>query len=176
MRRSYKTNLPIKTKIFIILILTIAVFSRLGFDAKNIKNTTTDSGYYKVIGIIDGDTIRILKDKETIRVRLHGIDCPEKNQPYYEKAKQFTSKHTYEKTVFINKRTEDRYQRWVADVLLPDGRNLNHLIVENGLGWRYEKYTPNDSTLKNLEKKARKAKINIWSEPDPIPPWKFRKK
>ena len=176
MTKNNSKNISLKTKLLLAFIILIALYNRFGFYTKNIKSNSAYDGYFKVIGVSDGDTIKILKDNEPITVRLHGIDCPERKQPFHKKAKQFTSKHTLGKTVFVNKHSQDKYKRWVADVILPDGNNLNHLIVENGLGWWFFKYAPNDTTLKNLEAKARKAKLNIWSDPNPIPPWEFRKK
>ena len=86
----------------------------------------------KVVAITDGDTIRVLRDRTEIRVRLHGIDAPEAQQAFYERARQFTSQLAFGKTVTIRVRDTDQYGRTVADVLLPDGRNLNHELVKAG--------------------------------------------
>ena len=65
--------------------------------------------------------------------------------------------------------------RTIADVLLPDGTNINHTLVKEGWCWWYLKYTPNNGELENLEKEAREAKKGLWVDPAPIPPWVYRK-
>lgn len=83
----------------------------------------------RVVGVSDGDTIKVLHNGKAEKIRLHGIDCPEKGQPFGTKAKQFTSSLTFGKTVTIHVTDMDRYGRTVADVILPDGRSfrlINH--------------------------------------------------
>ena len=72
-------------------------------------------------------------------------------------------------------RETDRYGRTVADVILVDGRILNHELVRAGLAWRYRKYAPDIGTLAQLEAAARDAKRGLWSQPNPLPPWEWRK-
>ncbi len=69
----------------------------------------------------------------------------------------------------------DRYGRTVADVILVDGRTLNHELVRAGLAWRYRRYAPDIGTLAQLEAAARDAKRGLWSLPNPVPPWEWRK-
>jgi len=84
------------------------------------------------VSVSDGDTIRVLDGKQEIRVRLFGIDCPETGQPFGTKAKQFTSNAAFGKEVLVEGVDQDRYERTVADVILPDGTVLNHAVVEAG--------------------------------------------
>jgi endonuclease YncB( thermonuclease family) len=63
----------------------------------------------------------------------------------------------------------------LAEVILPDGRNLNHELVKAGLGWWFRKYAPHDEELEQLEKEARAAKRGLWSDPHANLPWEFRK-
>lgn len=137
---------------------------------------TADSGEFqgKVVSITDGDTITVLHDGVPERIRLHGIDCPEKKQAFGTRAKQFTGELAHEKTVTLRTHGKDRYGRTIAEVILPDGRNLNHEIVRAGLAWWFRKYAPNDDELSRLEAEARKDKRGIWSEPEPVEPWTFR--
>jgi endonuclease YncB( thermonuclease family) len=69
----------------------------------------------------------------------------------------------------------DRYGRTVAEVTLPDGMSLNRELVKQGWCWWFRKYAPNDTELKDLEASARRQQIGIWSDPQPVPPWEFRK-
>src|SRR2546425_7886966 len=92
-----------------------------------------------VVGVTDGDTIKVLRNGKAEKIRLHGIDCPEKSQPFGTRAKQFTSEMVFGKTVTVHVTDRDRYGRTVADVILPDGTNLNRELVKAGLAWWYKK-------------------------------------
>ncbi len=89
----------------------------------------------RVVGVSDGDTITVLHKGKGERIRLHGIDCPEKRQAFGNRAKQFTSKLVFGNTVTVQVMDRDRYGRTVGVVLLPDGRSLNHELVRAGLAW-----------------------------------------
>jgi micrococcal nuclease len=129
----------------------------------------------KVIHIADGDTITVLNDaNEKIKIRLNGIDCPEKAQAYGNKAKRFTKELVAGKTVIIQAFDQDKYGRTIGDVILDDGRNLNHELVKAGYAWWYRKYAPGNAVLEKFEKEAREAKAGLWNNPHPIPPWDFR--
>ena len=70
----------------------------------------------------------------------------------------------------------DRYGRTIAEVLLPEGRVLNHEMVKAGLAWWSRKYVPDDGTVAQLEAKARAAKRGLWADAEPVPPWEWRKR
>jgi micrococcal nuclease len=89
----------------------------------------------KVVGVHDGDTITVLKDRTPVKVRLFGIDCPEIGQDFGSRAKLATSELAFGKVVTVEPRQKDRHARTVADVVLPDGRILNHELVRRGLAW-----------------------------------------
>ena len=128
------------------------------------------------MGVTDGDTIKILTAGNVQhRIRLHGIDCPEKRQPFGAKAKQFTSEACFGKTVRVEVRDTDRYGRTVGEVILPDGRNLNHEIVRAGLAWWYRKYARGDHQLAEAEAEAREARRGLWADAEPVQPWKWRR-
>ena len=129
----------------------------------------------RVVGISDGDTIKVLHDGKAERIRLNGIDCPEKAQPFGTKAKQFTSAMVFGKDVTIQVKDTDKYGRTVADVILPDGRSLNRELVAAGLAWWYRKYSK-DESLGQLEAEAKTAKRGLWADPEPVPPWEWRRR
>ena len=127
----------------------------------------------KVTSIKDGDTIEVLHENKATRIRLNGIDCPEKDQDFGKKAKQFTSDFCFGKEVKVISYGEDRYGRTLGDIVLEDGRNLNQELVKAGLAWHYKKYS-SDPTLANLEIQARNQKIGLWLQPNALAPWDFR--
>lgn len=128
----------------------------------------------KVISIKDGDTIVILNNNKQTVIRLAHIDCPEKNQPFGTAAKKFVSQLCFSKNVIVNGSSFDRNKRLIAEVFLPDGKNLNQELVKAGLAWHFKKYS---SSLEyaRLEQIARTKNIGLWSESNPIPPWLWRK-
>src|SRR5436309_4843474 len=91
----------------------------------------------RVVGITDGDTIKVMHNGKAEKIRLLGIDCPEKGQPYGTKAKQFTSEMVFGKEVIVQDHGKDnkKYKRTLGDIILPDGRNLNRELVAAGLAW-----------------------------------------
>jgi len=129
-----------------------------------------------VIGVIDGDTIDILHNGKAQRIRLYGIDCPEKGQPFGKVAKWATSAFVFGRTVTVQGRGKDKYKRLVADVLLADDTSVNQKLVKDGWCWWYRKYAPDDSVLEALEAEAREAHRGLWIDPRPIPPWEWRKR
>ena len=128
----------------------------------------------KVVGITDGDTFKLLvQDSILHRIRVANIDCPEKNQPFSAKAKQFTSDAIFGKIVKVNVLSTDRYGRFIGGTTYNDSLILNRDLLKNGLAWHFVRYS-NDMTLEELELTARKKKIGLWQEESPIPPWEWR--
>lgn len=130
----------------------------------------------KVISILDGDSIEVLQNNRSIRIRLHGIDCPEKGQAFGKRAKQATVALLFGKEVMLKTFDKDRYGRTLANVILLDGTNVNQLLVKEGWCWWYRKYAPLDTELEQLESEARDAKKGLWADPVPVPPWAWRKR
>lgn len=127
----------------------------------------------KVIKVLDGDTINILYQNQPVRIRLNGIDAPEKGMPHGNKAKQFVSNLAAQKTVTVNVTDTDKYGRSVGDVTLPDGTSLNREIVKAGYAWWYRKYST-DESLGALEAEARNTRKGLWQDKEPMPPWEWR--
>lgn len=89
----------------------------------------------QVVSILDGDTIEVLHNQRPERIRLSGIDCPEKGQAYGQKAKQATSALAFGKEVTLQTHGKDKYGRTLGDVLLLDGTHVNHALVKDGWWW-----------------------------------------
>jgi endonuclease YncB( thermonuclease family) len=129
----------------------------------------------RVIRVIDGDTIVILtEDKELIKIRFDGIDCPESKQDFGSRAKQSTSDLCFGKEVRIEKSGEDRYGRSLGFVYVSD-LCVNKELLKQGMAWHY-RYFNKEPELEKLEANAKKAKIGLWSQPNPTPPWDFRRR
>ncbi|VXB25332.1 MULTISPECIES: thermonuclease family protein [Chryseobacterium] len=130
---------------------------------------------YKVIGVKDGDTVEILMNGKPQVVRLSHIDCPEKKQPFGNKAKQFASDLCFGKKVKLSTGwKKDRNKRLLAEIILSNGKNLNKELVKNGFAWHYKKYSK-DNSYDDLEKQARKLKLGLWNDKIPTAPWEWRK-
>ena len=129
----------------------------------------------KVISVIDGDTIEVLHEQERERIRLHGIDCPEKGQAFGKNAKQATSQLLFGKDVGLHTHGRDKHGRTIADVLLADGTNVSQTLVRAGWCWWYPEYAPKDLALEQSEQEAKEAKRGLWSDSDPVPPWLYRR-
>ena len=147
---------------------------------KNTDNSSKlsegDSYRGEVVSIADGDTLTILIDKKTYKIRLAQIDTPERKQPYGNEAKKVLSDLVFNKTISIKIETIDRYGRYVADIYL-DRNHINAEMVKRGVAWVYQKYAK-DEKLYTMENEAKAAKRGIWSlsENDQVPPWEWRKK
>jgi endonuclease YncB( thermonuclease family) len=126
------------------------------------------------VGVSDGDTISVMHNGKAVTVRLQGIDCPEKQQAYGARAKQFTSQHVFGQVVTVLVSGTDRYGRTLGEVILSDGMNLNRTLVEEGLAWWYRQYSVDDA-LRQLEEEARAAQRGLWADHNPVAPWEFRK-
>jgi endonuclease YncB( thermonuclease family) len=130
----------------------------------------------KVIGIADGDTITVLHDKQPQKIRLYGIDCPEKRQPFGKKAKQFTSQLVFGKVVEVEPVTMDRYGRIVAFVRV-ENLTVNEELIKEGLGWVYVRYCklPLCAEWQGLQLAAQNQRRGLWRDSNHIPPWEYRR-
>ncbi|GIZ51990.1 thermonuclease family protein [Noviherbaspirillum aridicola] len=127
----------------------------------------------KVVGITDGDTLTIQVGKSPVVVRVADIDAPEKNQAFSEQAKQSLSSLCFGKQAQYQERDVDAYGRVVATVTC-GGVDISRVQVERGLAWVYTEYNK-DLSLPGLEAIARRDKRGLWSHPNAVPPWEFRR-
>ncbi len=138
-----------------------------------LQPNTTKEFYGKVIKITDGDTFELLLDNKTIlKVRMQGIDAPEKKQTDYNSSKSFLSSLIFGKRIKIIEKSKDKYRRSLAEIYVKD-QWINLTMITKGYAWHYKKYSLN-SQLAKAELTARKKKIGIWKNSTPIAPWIFR--
>lgn len=162
----------LKISMFYLLIPAIIITSTYNNYINKIKQPTTIN--CKVIGIKDGDTFEVLFNNKKLVVRLAHIDCPERKQPFYQNAKQYASSLCFGKNVtLVHNNNFDRNKRLIAEVYIGT-LNINKNLVKSGLAWHFKKYS-NNTEYAIIEMEAKRNKIGIWSENNPIAPWEWRK-
>lgn len=133
----------------------------------------------RIVGVVDGDTVDILTaDREQVRIRLAGIDAPEKAQPYGQRAKQKMSDLVFDKNAEVYFTKRDRYGRIIGKVTV-NGRDASLGLLDAGLAWHYKKYSGEQSasdraTYANAEDTARASRVGLWLDEMPTTPWDWR--
>ena len=173
------------------LILTCVVFagcssaaSPSGFSlpyrrhTRNIETPITFEG--RVVGVQDGDTITVLDSSNANhRIRLLGIDAPEKGQAFGNRSGENLSQGIFNRVVTIEWSKHDRYGRIVGKVVL-EGQDISLEQIKTGMAWHY-KYYQDDQPREDrqlyaaAEIAARATNVGLWIDPNPIPPWDFRR-
>jgi len=168
------------------ILLLLLLFTPFGqIDGKNPEDNQvvkkSKDYFVKVVGITDGDTFQGLTDnKQLLKIRIYGIDAPEKNQAFGTRSKQYLSDLIFGKQVRIQPQLTKRgkpkrsWNRFVAWVYTSDGKDVSAEMLKAGMAWHFKKY---DSTPEyaNYEIKARKARVGLWIDQNPIAPWNFRR-
>ena len=130
----------------------------------------------KVVGISDGDTFTVVNcDNLQLKIRIHGIDAPEKSQAYGNQSKKYLSSLIFGKNIEIDVQSQEKWGRFVAKVFTPDGRDVALLMLQGGMAWHYTKYdkTPAYENAQNAAKSAHKG---LWGDKNPVAPWVFRRR
>lgn len=140
-----------------------------------ISPASADTFSGTVISVTDGDTIKVMHNGQPEKIRLNGIDAPEHDQAFGQKAKTFTSDCCFGKIVTVEGNKRDRYGRTIGEIVLPNGIDVNHEIMKAGLAWWFRKYAPHDSDLEQLEQSARDRHVGLWADAHPVAPWDFRR-
>lgn len=134
----------------------------------------------RVVGVTDGDTIKALDGTRfQHRIRLAGIDAPEKTQPYGQRSKQHLAELVFGREVTLDCGKQDRYKREVCVVLL-DGQDINLLQVKAGCAWWYRQYAREQTPAQRkeyeeAERTAQELHAGLWRDISQIPPWEWRK-
>lgn len=127
-----------------------------------------------VVAISDGDTLTCLTDdKQQVKVRLAEIDAPERKQPFGTRSRQSLGELCHEKRAEVVVLDTDRYSRTVGRVTC-DGVDANAAQVSRGMAWVYDRYVK-DRSLYQLQDEARAAGRGLWSDPQPVAPWEWRR-
>ena len=135
--------------------------------------------YGRVVRVSDGDTITIADaERMRYRVRLAGIDAPERRQAHGKVSKNYLSNQLFGRSVVVDWRKADRYGRLVGKVRI-DATDAGLEQIRAGMAWHYKQYANEQSSGDQMayaaaEVLARRARIGLWKGPEPIPPWEFR--
>jgi endonuclease YncB( thermonuclease family) len=134
----------------------------------------------KVVGISDGDTVTVLDaELRQHRIRLAGIDAPEKRQPFGQRSKEHLSSVVFGREVVVEIGKTDRYGREVGKILT-DGVDANLEQVRAGFAWHYKAYDREQSAFDRrlyaeAEDVARTSMLGLWRDANPVPPWEWRR-
>lgn len=140
---------------------------------------SADSTFFgNVVHVLYGDTISVFgPGNQQVKVRLYGIDCPEKGQAFGQKARHYTAARVAGRNVQVRILGSDRYGRAVGVVRTDDGSILNQELLTNGYAWLYTRYckAPFCSEWRRKEMRARKAEAGLWIDKNAIAPWEWRR-
>jgi endonuclease YncB( thermonuclease family) len=128
----------------------------------------------RVVAVADGDTITVLYDTIHCRVRLAGIDAPERGQAFGAATRKALADKVAGQLVTVEWRRRDRYGHVLGDVYLGK-RWINLELVREGLAWHYKRFS-RDKELAAAERAARAGKRGLWGQSEPLPPWEYRKR
>lgn len=157
----------------VIFLVSCEQLAKLAEQADSAKNDAP----YEVLKVSDGDTYQLLdtRTNEKVKVRLFGVDAPEKKQAYGLNALDFASNLAKGKKVNLRPHAKDQYGRTVGEIILADGRNINEELLRNGCVWHYKQYSK-DPKWAAMEEEARAARKGLWAGKRPTPPWEYRKR
>lgn len=137
----------------------------------------------KVVRVLDGDTFELLVDQQTVRIRVTGIDAPEKDQPFGQRSRQSLAGMVDGNPVAVRVKGKDRYGRTLgavyAKICAPSAPCLavyvNAEQVKTGMAWAYRFHGQAvDPAMLKLETQARSERVGLWSAPNAVEPWKWR--
>lgn len=133
----------------------------------------------RVVAIADGDTVTVLdRSNQQHKIRLAGIDAPEKAQPFGQRSKEHLSSLVFDRQVTAECGKRDRYRREVCKILI-DGVDANLEQVTAGVAWWYRAYAKEQSAddqaaYEKAEKAATDARLGLWRDASPVAPWEWR--
>lgn len=158
------------TKVLIGALLLVAATLASAAELRNVM----------VVGVTDGDTITVRDEKQNYKVRLAGIDAPEKGQPFDKRAHQYLSNLAHEKQAIVDCYKTDEDKRKVCRVWV-GGSDIALAQVQAGLAWHFKQFEKEQTARERVayaqaEDGARLRKRGIWSMAEPVPPWEWRQR
>ena len=134
----------------------------------------------RVVGVADGDTVTLLDaQKVQHKIRLSGIDAPERSQAFGQRSKEHLSDLVFGQTVEVDFNKTDRYGRLIGKIVV-NGQDANLQQLHAGMAWHYKEYEreqPPEERMRyaQAEDDARSQRVGLWKDPKPVPPWEFRR-
>ncbi|MDD2467154.1 MAG: thermonuclease family protein [Desulfobulbus sp.] len=129
----------------------------------------------KVVSVTDGDTIKVVANNSQIKIRLYGIDAPEKSQPFGQASAAALKSLITGRNITVENIDQDRYGRTVA-LVFADGASVNQAMVRAGYAWVYSQYCTLSfcSNWSQNQQSAQSAQLGLWKDAAPMPPWEWR--
>jgi endonuclease YncB( thermonuclease family) len=160
-------------KLLKLLILIVAIAINIA-GCKNVEvNEPVAAVVGKVVKVVDGDSLHVYSNKGTYKIRLSGIDAPERGQAYGKRAKEHLEFLVAGKQVIAIVESKDRYGRYVASVKV-QSKDVCAEMLTAGYAWHYKQYD-NNKYYDELQREAKKAKRGLWLDKKPQAPWEYRK-
>jgi endonuclease YncB( thermonuclease family) len=133
----------------------------------------------RIVDVADGDTLTAepVNGGDRVKIRLYGIDAPERKQPYGERARDYVVKAALYKQATIQPQAQgrDRYGRVVGTVILDGANALQEGLLASGLAWVYRQYCKDCRAWEAIQSKAKASRTGLWADRNAIPPWEWRK-
>ena len=126
----------------------------------------------RVVTVHEGDRLLIYHAGKNETVYLQDIDCPELKQPHGRRAKHVTQAYVGGREVLVRNLQRDKHGRATVEIILPNGRNLGHELLKEGLAW-WRKFDSKDRSLGEIETLVQAERKGLWADPNPVPPWKW---
>ena len=133
----------------------------------------------RVVGVTDGDTLTLLDAaKQQHKIRLAGIDAPEKSQPHFDRSKEHLSGLIFNRQVTAQCGKKDKYRRRICKIFV-NGSDVNREQIAAGMAWWYRKFAKEQqvsdrTAYERAERDAQQARRGLWRESLPVPPWEWR--
>ena len=169
---------PYNRRVMRINLLATVAITALVLTSTHSASAATLTG--RIVSISDGDTVTLLDaNLQQHKIRLSGIDAPEKRQPFGNRSRLHLGTLVFGKHVTADCPKTDRYKRALCTIEV-NGVDANLAQIKAGLAWHYKAYErdqrPADRARYRLaERQAREERQGLWTDRDPLPPWEFRK-
>ena len=147
----------------------ILLFTLVGCRQKPATGPDNSAIEGEVVKVVDGDTYDLKTGDQTIRVRMEGIDAPEKGMRFYKESKKYLHDLCLGRKVLFKPNEISKFNKQIGFTYLSGGLELSHEMVRSGYAWHFKKYS-SDNNLYKLELQARVAKRGIWADSNPVSP------
>lgn len=127
----------------------------------------------RVVTVHEGDRLLVYHDGKKDLIYLQDIDCPELKQPHGLRAKHATQAYVGGREVVVRNLRRDKQGRTTAEIILPNGRNLGHELLKEGMAW-WRTFDSKDRSLGEIQTLVQAERKGLWADPDPVPPWKWK--